>query len=73
MAGLTLAQAEAGLARWLTADEKVANGQAYSIGGKSLTRADADMISRNIDTWNRRVESLSPDGGISVRGITIDD
>ena len=41
MAGITLAQAEAQLALWLTASEKVAKGQSYTIGDRSLTRADA--------------------------------
>ena len=38
MAGLTLAQAEQHLNEWLSADSAVAKGQAYSLGGRTLTR-----------------------------------
>lgn len=72
MAGITLAQAETQLAAWLDADAKVAQGQSYSIGGRSLTRADARVITEKIDYWQRQVEVLSAGGtrGIRVRGIT---
>lgn len=69
MAGITLAQAEARLAQWLEADDAVATGQAYSIGGRSLTRAHAAEIRENIKFWDRKVKDLSR-GGIRVRGIT---
>lgn len=69
MAGITLAQAESKLAEWMAADTAVASGQSYSIAGRSLTRANADEISKNIDKWDARVKSLSR-GGIRVRGAT---
>ena len=69
MAGITLAQAETQLAAWLEADTKVASGQAYSIGGRSLTRANAKEIRENITYWNGMVQSLSR-GGIKVKGGT---
>lgn len=58
MAGITLAQAEAKLAVWMAADEKVAGGQAVDLDGRRLTRADAAEIRRNIaywDGWCRRL------------------
>lgn len=69
MAGITLAQAETQLALWLAADEAVAKGQAYTIGSRSLTRADAKTISEKIDFWESRVERLSSGGrgGARVR------
>lgn len=63
MAGITLAQAEAQLALWIDADTKVAAGQAYEIAGRKLTRADAGEITRKIDYWNGKVQSLSSGGG----------
>lgn len=69
MAGITLAQAEAKLAEWLAADTAVASGQSYSIGGRSLSRANAAEIAANIDRWDARCRKLSR-GGIRVRGGT---
>lgn len=72
MAGITLAQAEAQLASWLTADTAVSQGQAYTIGMRSLTRADAEEIRKNIQFWDSKTKDLarSVGGGIRVRGIT---
>ena len=74
MAGITLAQAEAQLAIWLAADTAVASGQSYTIGGRSLNRANAAEIRTNIDYWDSKVQKLtasaSSSGGIRVRGVT---
>ena len=73
MAGITLAQAETQLSNWLTASEKVAGGQSYSIAGRAMTRANAEEIRKQIIFWDRQVKRLSR-GGISVRAITpVDD
>lgn len=69
MAGITLAQAEAKLATWMAADDAVAQGQSYSIAGRSLTRADAGIIDTKIKFWDEKVQKLTR-GGISVRGMT---
>jgi hypothetical protein len=69
MAGITLAQAEAQLALWINADTKVAQGQAYTIGERTLTRANAREIRANIDYWEAKVNRISR-GGIVVRGVT---
>ena len=69
MAGITLAQAEAQLALWLAADAAVASGQSYTIGGRSLTRANAREIRENIDFWDARVQKLTR-GGMSIKGAT---
>lgn len=73
MAGITLAQAEAQLATWLAADTAVASGQAYSIAGRALTRANAREIRENIEYWDRKAQSLgraASGGGIAVRFAT---
>lgn len=59
MAGLTLAQAETQLAAWIEADAAVANNQSYSIGSRSLTRADAGEITDKIRFWQSQVNKLS--------------
>ncbi len=69
MAGITLSQAQTHLDAWLAADLATANGQAYTIGGRSLTRADAAEIRTNILMWERRVQRLVR-GGLAVRGVT---
>lgn len=69
MAGITLAQAEAQLATWIAADTAVASGQAYSIAGRSLNRANAREIRENIEFWDRQCKRLTR-GGIRMRGAT---
>ena len=69
MAGITLAQAEAQLATWLAASTAVASGQAYSIAGRSLSRANAGDIERMIKFWDAQVKELTR-GGRAIRGVT---
>jgi hypothetical protein len=67
MAGLTLAQAEQHLNEWLSADSAVAKGQAYSLGGRTFTRADAREIRENLRYWQQMVKQLAS-GGVRTRG-----
>lgn len=68
MAGITLAQAQAQLDAWMAADTAVAGGQSYSIGGRSLTRANAAEITNKIEFWERKVNQLTrSSAGIRVR------
>ena len=62
MAGVTKAQAEAQLSAWLAASLAVASNQSYSIGNRSLTRADAEDITKQIDYWQGYVNRLSSQG-----------
>jgi len=68
MAGITLVEAEAQLAEWLAASRAVAKGQAYSLGNRALTRADAKEIREQVSFWNRQVLRLTR-GGIRVGGV----
>ncbi len=72
MPGITLEQAETQLASWIAADQAVAKGQSYQVDTgehkRSVTRADAVEIRKNIIYWNRMVERLSR-RGIRVRGV----
>jgi hypothetical protein len=69
MAGITLTQAQAHLDAWMAADLAVATGQSYSIAGRSLTRANAAEINKNIEKWEAKVKSLTR-GGIRIVGAT---
>lgn len=59
MAGITLEQSEGQLTDWLAASSAVAKNQSYSIAGRSLTRADASEILRQVEFWDRQVKRLS--------------
>ena len=65
MAGITLAQAEAQLTSWMAASTAVAGGQAYTIGGRSLTRADARSIQQQIDFWDKKCQELYRESNVS--------
>ncbi len=68
MAGITLEEAQAQLDVWLEASKKTAvSGQSYSIAGRILTRANTKEIGKEIDRWNKIVNTLSR-GGPQARG-----
>jgi len=69
MAGITLAQAEAMLAAYMDAETAVLSNQSYSMGDRSLTRANLKEIQDGITAWNLRVKRLSGgrSGGIRMR------
>ena len=71
MAGLTQAQAEAQLALYMTAEEKVLSGQEYTIGSRRMRRADLAEIRDGITYWNGQVQKLSNGNGARVRGLTL--
>jgi len=66
---ISFSEAQAKLTLWMAADDAVAKGQEYTIGGRSLTRANAREIRSNIEFWEKKVRRLER-GGIRVRGIT---
>jgi hypothetical protein len=71
MAGIDLVAAEARLAEYLTAEQKVLSGQEYEVDGKRMKRADLDAIRKGIAYWNGWVQRLAR-GGIRVRGAIPD-
>jgi len=72
MAGITLVDATDNLALWIEASKKVAGGQAYTIGDRTLTRADAEDILKMINYWQGWCNTLA-NGGTQVRRILIRD
>lgn len=66
MAGLTYDVAQARLSEYLAAEAAVLSNQAYTIAGRSLTRANLREIREGVEYWDRVVNRLAR-GGISIR------
>lgn len=58
MAAIALEVAKKHLETWLEAETEVAINQAYTIGGKSFTRADLGEIRKQIEYWSNKVSAL---------------
>ncbi len=56
----SLLEAQEEYAKWLTASSTVATGQSYSIGGRSLTRADSKDIREWLTFWSEEITKRSP-------------
>lgn len=59
MAAITLAQAEAKLAAYLAAEDKVLLGQVVEIDGQKLQRGDLVAIQNGVKLWQQRVGELT--------------
>ena len=67
----SLAEAQRRYQLWSDAEIKVSAGQAYSIGGRSLTRANLKEIRDTLEYLDKRINSLTARaarGGIRIRG-----
>jgi hypothetical protein len=53
---ITLERAKLHLGTWLDAELKVSQGQSYSIGSRSLTRANISEIRKQIEYWRNQVK-----------------
>lgn len=58
MAGITLEVAQKHLEEWLEAELSVTTGQSYTLGSRTLTRANLTEIRNSIDYWNKKVIAL---------------
>lgn len=58
MAGYTLETAREHLNAWLTAELEVTTHQSYSIGTRSLTKANLAEIRKQIEFWRNEVAKL---------------
>jgi hypothetical protein len=68
MAGITLADAEAKLQLWMTAETSLATSQSYTIedgsgNRRQLTRADLSEVRKAIEYWNSKVVGLTRAAG----------
>lgn len=59
MAGITLEIAETHLNAWLLAELEVTTNQSYSIGTRSLTKANLSEIRNQIQFWGNKVVELT--------------
>lgn len=58
MAGITLETAQRHLDAWLEAELAVTNAQSYTIGSRTMTKADLGEIRRAIEYWQGVVAKL---------------
>jgi hypothetical protein len=64
----TVAQCEAQLQAWYDASIKLAQGKSVSIGGRTLTRVNAQEIEAQISLWEgRRAQALRGSSGPRIR------
>jgi len=58
MAGIALQEAQKHLDLWLKAEEGIATSQSYTIGTRSLTRANLKEVREHIKFWQNKVAEL---------------
>lgn len=56
---MTIERAKTHLDAWYKAELAVSTGQSYSIGSRSLTRANLSEIRKQIEYWEKRVATFS--------------
>jgi len=71
MAGITIEQAQAKLDEYLAAETAVLTNQAYTIAGRSVTRADLDSIQKGIELWNNRVIEITAKNSNTKRTVVM--
>lgn len=67
MAAWTLEEARQNLKTWLDAEMAVATGQEYTIGGRTLKRANLGLVASRVSFWKKEVEKLEA----GVRGARV--
>ena len=58
MAGITLETAKRHLDAWLEAELAVTNAQSYTIGSRTMTKANLTEIRKSIEYWQGKVTAL---------------
>ena len=67
----TLAEAQAALAAWLAAGLALASGPSATVGGVSISRANAADVTKRIAFWRSEVERLEAGRGPGVRVVRV--
>lgn len=67
MEWITLEEARENLQLWLSAERAAASGKSYTIGNRSLTRADLSDIADRIRFWRAEVARLEYGRGAGMR------
>ena len=60
--GISIEKKKKHLDAWLTAELEVTTHQSYTIGSRSLTKADLGQIRKQIEFWQNRVAQLENTG-----------
>lgn len=68
----TRTYAEEQLRSWLDAQAAVATGQAYTIGRRSLTRANLNEILKMISFWESKLENMGTPAPRTRRAVPRD-
>lgn len=55
---ITLERAKTHLEAWLDAELAISTAQAYSMGSRTLTRANLPEVRKQIDYWRNQVSQL---------------
>lgn len=55
---ITLERAKLHLDAWLDAELAISTGQSYTIGSRSLTRANLSEVRKQIEYWKNKVNEL---------------
>lgn len=58
MAGITLETAKKHLDAWLEAEMAVTSAQSYTIGSRTMTKANLGEIQKAIEYWQGKVNAL---------------
>ena len=66
--GISLEIAKKHLNAWLTAELEVTTHQSYTIGSRSLTKANLSEIRQQIEYWRNQVARLEPFRGTCKKG-----
>lgn len=67
MTVITLERARIHLNAWLDAELTVTKGQSYTIGNRTLTRANLSEITKQVERWETKVEQLASKGSSKRR------
>ena len=68
---LSLLEAQTLRAAFLAASEAIATGKSYTIGPRTLTRADEAFVARKFAEYDQAVESLTHGGRGGVRVMRV--
>lgn len=56
---ITIEKANQMLEAWLNAEMAITTGQSYSMGSRSLTRANLSEVRKAVEYWDKKVKALS--------------
>lgn len=73
MATVTLVEAQAMLTKYMDAEAAVLKNQSYTIGTRTLTKANLTSIRNGRQEWQKIVSQLQGGGSMKVRRVLFRD